>query len=316
MCADSADDPVPDIWQTCDSNPVNKTSTLEVGIVCSSTQQGDGDGGEELPLFSLVSLNPGTAPTVEVPWSQLLALSLSPTDAPPVLTVGRGEDCNVRLGDQRVSLRHFEVVVRKRQPNGPAPEGPECGSYTYDCFLNDSSSNGTAVNGRLLGKGKSCKLRSGDAIAVLLASVVGPEKNIEFIFRNYTADLVTPKATMEREPKLADHLKCPICMCIIHQCVAVMPCVHNFCSACFSDWMFRAGNCPVCRTRIKAIIKNHAVDDVIEAFLASHPEDRRPEAELEEYDQRDKLKLGRGGKMVHSLDGGMGPEASQACSLQ
>eukprot|EP00439_Symbiodinium_sp_Y106_P007379 s565_g1.t1 len=50
-------------------------------------------------LFALASLNSKTAASAEVPWSQLLALSLKP-DVEPVLSVGRHKDCHVQVNDQ------------------------------------------------------------------------------------------------------------------------------------------------------------------------------------------------------------------------
>merc|ERR1719203_2015369 len=72
-------------------------------------------GKPQPPLFCLASINQRTAPCVEISWDQLLALSCSPRDEPPVLTVGRHKTCSVQLQDPRVSLRHFEIVARKHE---------------------------------------------------------------------------------------------------------------------------------------------------------------------------------------------------------
>merc|ERR1740117_58224 len=50
---------------------------LDVTMVLNSPALEDKTKKPELPLFSMVSINPDTAPTIEVPWSQLLALSLA-----------------------------------------------------------------------------------------------------------------------------------------------------------------------------------------------------------------------------------------------
>jgi E3 ubiquitin-protein ligase CHFR len=50
------------------------------------------------------------------------------------------------------------------------------------------------------------------------------------------------KADLEKVKKMDEmgqHLECQICYDIMHQAVSVMPCVHNFCGGCFSDWMLR-----------------------------------------------------------------------------
>mmetsp|Transcript_20463 Transcript_20463/g.36131 ORF Transcript_20463/g.36131 Transcript_20463/m.36131 type:complete len:354 (+) Transcript_20463:134-1195(+) len=255
----------------------------------------DNEGEDEkgqCSLFALVSLNASTAPSIEVPWSQLLALSLSPDKDPPVLTVGRHKDCKVQLSDPRVSLHHFEIVARRRC----SPTDTTCESLTYECHLNDLSSNGTAVNGKTVGKNLSERLRSGDEICVLPTHKVGQDKRIAFIFRNTTEILGTPKEVKQLE--LDELVLCPICMQAIYKCVALMPCFHNFCMACYSEWMNRKDNCPVCRQKVTAVMKNHAMDGVVEAFLEAYPERRRSKEELEDMDARDRLRLCAGGKVV------------------
>mmetsp|Transcript_5171 Transcript_5171/g.14595 ORF Transcript_5171/g.14595 Transcript_5171/m.14595 type:complete len:328 (-) Transcript_5171:141-1124(-) len=239
------------------------------------------------PLFALASLNTKTAPSAEVRWSQLLALSLAP-DNEPVLTVGRHKDCGVMLKDPRVSVRHFEIAARRK---GGAP-----GAMFYDCFLNDCSSNGTTINGNIVGKGNSKQLRSGDEICVLPTKRVGADEMIGFLFRNTTEHLSAPEEV--RTLELEDLVLCPICMQAIYKCVALTPCSHNFCMACLSDWMCRKNECPVCRRPISAVMKNHPMDGVIEAFLEASPQWRRSDEELQEMDAADKLRLGASGKLV------------------
>lgn len=259
------------------------------------TRDEEGAEGSQCPLFALVSLNSKTAPTVEVPWSQLLALTLSQEDDPPVLTVGRHRDCNVLLQDPRVSLKHFDIVAkRSRREDDPTFE-----TFTYACMLNDLSSNGTTVNGNSVGKGQSRQLRSGDEICVLASNKVGADKRIAFVFRNTTEMLNTPKEA--RQLDLDDHVVCPICMQVIYKCVALIPCFHNFCMACYSEWMVRKDDCPVCRQRITAIMKNHPMDAVIDAFLEASPERQRSPEDLREMDARDRLRLGAGGKIVRDI---------------
>lgn len=256
------------------------------------TKQDDDKG--QCPLFALVSLNYLTAPSLEVPWSQLLALSISPEKDPAVLSVGRHKDCSVQLSDPRVSLHHFEIAAR-RKPIQTAPAE----RLEYDCFLNDLSSNGTAVNGKTVGKGTTQQLRSGDEICVLPTHKVGQDKRIAFVFRNTTEALTASSEVKQLD--LDELVICPICMQPIYKCVALMPCFHNYCMACYSEWMVRKDECPVCRQNVSAVIKNHAMDAVIEAFLEAFPERRRSKAELQDMDDRDKLKLGAGGKVVKDI---------------
>lgn len=289
---------------------------------------------QQRPLFSLVSVNPKTAQSAEVPWSRLLALGMASPDVDPaVLTVGRHKDCDVQLEDPRASLRHFEIVARRRQdPTCGEQCGRESskasvspGAAAYECILNDLSSNGTAINGKFVGKGNSGQLRSGDEISVLQENRVGREQVISFLFRN-TAEILaapTPTRAISQEPpkentpqkdqEVSGHVEdqdaafdldelvnCPVCMQTVHRCVALMPCFHNFCSACYSDWMGRQkDDCPVCRRPVSAVARNHPMDAVIEAFLDANPRRRRSEEELRAMDARDSLRsLKAGGKIV------------------
>jgi len=169
---------------------------LDVTLVLTAALGDDKAQKPELPLFSMVSINPETAPTVEVPWSQLLALSLAHEDGEqPALTVGRHKDCNLRIKDPRCSVHHFNIIARKKRVD----EDSELGPITYDCVLNDSSSNGTMVNGRIVGRGGICSLCSGDEVCVLTASKVGVDNAISWIFRNST-EILARGVAEERGP--------------------------------------------------------------------------------------------------------------------
>jgi len=289
---------------------------LDATLVIDSSQVVDGIEQEtsqlpQLALFALASLNTKTAASVEIRWSQLLALSLLPRDE-PVLTVGRHKDCGLHLADPRASLHHFELRAQRKGGAGGgadllgAPhEGEE---LAYECFLHDCSSNGTAVNGSVVGKGNSRQLRTGDEICVLPANRVGPEEMIAFVFRNTTENFAEPEKVQSLE--LDELVVCPICMQVIYKCVALTPCSHNFCMACCSDWMSRKDDCPVCRRGITAVMKNHPMDAVVQAFLEANPEWKRSDEELRAMDARDKLRLGSSGKLVRNfrcVDTGVGP---------
>mmetsp|Transcript_90698 Transcript_90698/g.194524 ORF Transcript_90698/g.194524 Transcript_90698/m.194524 type:complete len:381 (+) Transcript_90698:215-1357(+) len=254
------------------------------------------------PLCALVSLNANTASSAEVYWSELLAFNCSQEER-LVLSVGRHAECNVQLEDPRVSLRHFEIVARPRLDGNGMTEEP----VAYECLLLDGSSNGTSINGTVVGKGNCGRLRSGDEICVLPASRVGPEKTVSFVFRN-TAECPAERpaeqencAHEDEAPEanamfLDELVLCPVCMQTAYKCVALMPCFHNFCSACYYDWAERKDDCPVCRRHVTSVVRNHPMDAVIEAFWTAHPERRRSEEEIREMDARDNLRLRAGGK--------------------
>mmetsp|Transcript_40910 Transcript_40910/g.127654 ORF Transcript_40910/g.127654 Transcript_40910/m.127654 type:complete len:284 (-) Transcript_40910:80-931(-) len=249
---------------------------LDATLVIGSSPEDDDQEHEEqqppqLSLFALASLNTKTAASMEVRWSQLLALSLLPEDD-PVLTVGRHKDCGLHLEDPRASLLHFEIKARRQETEeGVPPSSPQDASTTlaYECFLHDCSSNGTAVNGSIVGKGNSKQIRSGDEICVLPASRVGPEEMIAFIFRNTTESFAESRKAPVLE--LDELVLCPICM---------------------------------------QVMKNHPMDAVVEAFLEASPQWKRADEELRAMDARDQLRLGSSGKLVrncHAVDAAVSP---------
>merc|ERR1712061_405160 len=60
-------------------------------------------------------------------------------------------------------------------------------------------------------------------------------------------------------------------------------------------------DCPVCRQATVAVMKNHAMDEVIQALLEACPGKQRSEAERREMDARDRLKLGVDGMSVRQI---------------
>ena len=63
---------------------------------------------------------------------------------------------------------------------------------------------------------------------------------------------------------------------MMHQAVTLMPCLHNFCGGCFSDWMDRAKDCPSCRNQVLEVKKNSFVNSMIANFLLANPDERDP----------------------------------------
>lgn len=100
------------------------------------------------------------------------------------------------------------------------------------------------------------------------------EKKIEFIEKK------------ENTETLEDNLICPICFDLFYKCVSVIPCLHNFCSGCYSDWVKNSDTCPQCRDPIVQIGKNHSMDNFVEIFLKQHPDRKRSESEYQEMDQK------------------------------
>ncbi|PAA58109.1 hypothetical protein BOX15_Mlig022451g4, partial [Macrostomum lignano] len=80
------------------------------------------------------------------------------------------------------------------------------------------------------------------------------------------------------------NLNCTICCEIFHDCVTLIPCLHGYCAGCYSQWRRTNPVCPQCRVRPERVTKNVLVTNLAEAYLAAHPERRRPAEELEKLD--------------------------------
>ncbi|CAJ1426205.1 unnamed protein product [Effrenium voratum] len=153
---------------------------LDATLVLPSTEVRQEASPRKHTLFALASLNSRTAPSAEVSWSQLLALTLKP-EREPVLAVGRHKDCHISVSDPRVSVNHFEILAKQAAGKGQ--------NMSYECVLVDRSSNGTTVNGTVVGRGQSRPLHTGDQIEVLPTSRVGDGEMVAFLFHNTSESL-------------------------------------------------------------------------------------------------------------------------------
>jgi hypothetical protein len=61
-----------------------------------------------------------------------------------------------------------------------------------------------------------------------------------------------------------EEFTCPICQELIISAYSVVPCGHNFCGACLSEWLATKQDCPNCRQRCTAPpLRANAVDNII-----------------------------------------------------
>ena len=89
---------------------------------------------------------------------------------------------------------------------------------------------------------------------------------------------------------LGEEMMCCICIDYIYQCVTSIPCLHNFCASCFSDWMQKSTVCPQCREEITEMKKNATVNNIIEKFMQNNPDKKRTKEEYAEMDAKNKIK--------------------------
>lgn len=85
-------------------------------------------------------------------------------------------------------------------------------------------------------------------------------------------------------------LTCPICAAVFYKPVAVIPCLHKFCSSCISGWIVSNDTCPQCRNTCKEVRKDHAVASLVTTYLNMHPKKKRSDEELRDLDAADTIK--------------------------
>mmetsp|Transcript_15831 Transcript_15831/g.28978 ORF Transcript_15831/g.28978 Transcript_15831/m.28978 type:complete len:511 (+) Transcript_15831:3396-4928(+) len=209
--------------------------------------------------------------------------SLELTASTPELTIGRAADNMVVIPDQRCSSKHCKLTLVISADGEP------------ELHVEDLSSNGTYANGKRIGKNVKAMLQNGDTLSILKGQGIPEAEYIEFKVTMRTAkrkrdtppESPTKKAKLSSE--LSEELRCGICIDVIHQCVTLMPCLHNFCGGCFSDWLGKSKLCPACRDPVCEARRNPALSNIIETYLKSHPEEMRTPEELKELEQKNKI---------------------------
>lgn len=162
-------------------------------------------------LAQLVPLNP----------ARLQPYDLKTTEE--CVTIGRNANCDLVLPDQRCSSNHCRLWISREEAK-------------VVIELEDLSTNGTYVNNSAVGKGNKVQLQHGDDIVLLHERKVGSDSMLGF-----KLTLSQPKRRQEETPQpekrpkmessqdagLSADLECGICTEVIHQCVTLMPCLHN-----------------------------------------------------------------------------------------
>lgn len=273
----------------------------------------DEDGGEEDA--------PSAEPEV---WGRLL----SAVDSTVLLllsrvemeyTIGRGASCALRLTSSRVSTSHARLL-RGEGANGPpiledsstngvwvngakvgkgnrhalkhldeiafiAPGSDTMADATHRVIFFSPSATGVAATAppsapsapspapAEAGSGSSAAMVHGAASASDMAASGGTGADPSG--DDYSA--------VEKE------LVCGICQDLMYKPVALQPCMHAFCGACFSEWMQRKAICPQCREPVRVVSRNHAIGNIISGFLERHPEKARDPQELARLDAEDTL---------------------------
>lgn len=242
------------------------------------------------PLLYLVSLNKDTAATVEFPRS---VLHDSKSGAAAVVQNGRGGrggplpgaqiSCGrdpvntIVLEDPRVSSQHFTIRAV------PAEDGH------FALNLEDQSRNGTWVNDIVVGHGRTVPLSVGDKVYVLPSTRVGKGSEIGYLLlgpalQASIASSPTP-AWASRQLEISADIQCGICAEVIHRCLTLVPCGHNFCLVCILEWRHRSTDCPSCRGSMRQAVRNRSIDGISEAYLKANPSAAREPADIRKMDE-------------------------------
>jgi len=102
-------------------------------------------------------------------------------------------------------------------------------------------------------------------------------------------DAAGSETSSDKDLEVLEQIKCSICLGTLHNCVSLVPCHHNFCAGCYSDWMQESDACPQCRCSVDDVSRNHTLHNMIQTFLEAHPHLKRDPEDLKELDSRDKL---------------------------
>jgi len=208
--------------------------------------------------------------------------------------IGRNATCTISIPDKRLSGAHCQVTRDKE--NGQV-------------FVEDLSTNGTWLNEDKIGKNIKKPLKNGDTIYLLHKSKVSENDVLGYVFS--FADVDNPnKRKAEEEIKkaeiakdiateiekktkmdeeLGEEMQCSICIDYIYQCVTLIPCLHNFCASCYSDWMEKSKECPSCRDGVLEARRNPNINNIIDKYLTSHQDKKRSKEEYEMMDKRNKF---------------------------
>ena len=176
-------------------------------------------------------------------------------------------------------------------------------------FITSSGSQATWINGARLEKDKRTALHCGDEVVLAGGNDPG-EKSGE----NMGATQGKRQALKGRksgsvqvgggdEGRVAEQLRCGICLCTLHKPVTLVPCLHSFCAGCYSDWMRQQETCPDCRAPCGQVGRSHTLHNVVAAFVEAHPEFSREQEEIERLDGKDRLSEAVGRLGTHAPEG-------------
>jgi E3 ubiquitin-protein ligase CHFR len=237
-------------------------------------------------IGKLISVNPSKAASIDL------------SSSSSFLTLGRSADCSIKLDDNRCSGTHCRVSWEQ--------VGNDWVVSIEDLSTNGTFLDGVKVSAPQIGKGLKRVAPWNSVLDILRTPQVDAASKIGFKLEKVNPDKrrpdpsdsgTAPKPAETKssaiDDKIADTLKCQICMEFIFQPICLYPCLHSFCGGCYTDWHKRAKDCPSCRGDVDEVKKNHMVFSLVDTYLKSHPEAKRPQEELDELDKINEFKQDR-----------------------
>ena len=65
--------------------------------------------------------------------------------------------------------------------------------------------------------------------------------------------------------------------------------MHSYCGACYSDWMAKSSECPICRKKVERISKNYLINNIVETFLKKNTKKKRSDSEIKTMNEKNKI---------------------------
>ncbi|CAD7949959.1 unnamed protein product [Amoebophrya sp. A120] len=114
---------------------------------------------------------------------------------------------------------------------------------------------------------------------------------------NDSAGHLATSSTQLRDELLQD-ITCGVCCDVLYKPICVIPCLHNFCSSCYLEWVHTSvvakrtmkppkEQCPICRVEVTHRQLNCPLIGIVDTFLKNHPEKKRTENDLAEQDRKE-----------------------------
>ncbi|KAL4519186.1 hypothetical protein Ndes2526A_g00285 [Nannochloris sp. 'desiccata'] len=217
-------------------------------------------GTNPLELEGLITDNPWTF-KVKSP-EEFLARYVAPSSLPNAETQSQGGGTRGSGGRARevysFSAGRGEIRTRNLQPTAPAQKRSPAEAEVIDLtFLEDSPPRAldpARPKSALRKSNHTSGPGSKRARAASAASIPSPPPPASAATGG---DGAVTNGIMEE-------FTCPICQELIVAAYSLVPCGHNFCGTCLSEWLANKQDCPNCRERCMAPpVRSNAVDNVI-----------------------------------------------------